>query len=141
MSFRELIKQRPFFMKCEDAERFSAMHCMVFDHEVANRHSVFAWKESDADYGLKRLAVLEIPPGMYPQDEKVAIVKDYIDSLLSIGVLASRKRKTELSDTESGQLTNALATARNIEQLGDPSIAPISAVMNSSSAVADLWWV
>lgn len=59
MSVRSLIGKIPYMAVCQDPDRFADRNLMLFDLEVANPDSVFAYRKSDAK--LNRLAVLEIP--------------------------------------------------------------------------------
>lgn len=107
MSVRSLIGKIPHIAGCQDADRFAERNLMVFDLEVGNKVSTFAYRESDAT--LNRLAVLEIP-SEYVGD---SVVYRYAMDRIKIAMLSYDKSKGRITEENQKELDGLVNIAEN----------------------------
>lgn len=103
MSVKKLIERLPFIAECQDADRFSERNMMVFDIEIDNPQSIFAYRSSDSS--LNRLAVLGIPSEYVGNDR---LYRYGIDRI-KIAMLSQDKARGRISPDQQITLDGIIA--------------------------------
>ena len=122
---RQLIGQLPFLANCIDADRFSERNLMIFDKEIEEVNSVFAFRESDKLHD--RLAVLEIPKEFIINQDEYR----YGMYRLKIAMLSQDKaegRTTEAQELELKRLKGLSLIASQVDN-----------ILPMEEAVKDIW--
>ena len=131
MSTRELIKMLPFLASCIDADRFAERNLMVFDKEIADPESVFAFRETDKIQD--RLAVLEIPAEFVMNMD----VYQYGMDRLKVAMLSQDKaagRINEDQERELERLTSIDIVAGSSEK------DAVDDILSMEAAVKGVWF-
>jgi len=121
---RQLIGQLPFLAQCIDADRFSERNLMMFDEEIENPGSIFAFRETDKIQN--RLAVLEIP-------EEFIINQDeyrYGMNRLKIVMLSQDKAEGRITEDQEPELSRLKASLMIDSQVDD--ILPMEEAIRGS---------
>jgi len=123
---RQLIGQLPFLANCIDADRFSERNLMVFDKEMEDPGSVFAFRETDKIQN--RLAVLEIP------EEYVINLNEYRYGMnrLKIVMLSQDKAEGRITEDQKPELSRLKASLMVESQVDD--------ILPMEEAVRGVWY-
>lgn len=108
---RNLIKNIPFIAKCADPERFSQRNTMIYDYEIENQGSVFAYHQRDEVNN--RLAVLEIPVEYIGEPVKYQAAMDR----LKIAMLSCDKAKGRITEERGKELDFLVSTSVPDEEI------------------------
>ncbi len=127
---RTLIAQIPYIAGCEDADRFSKRNVMLFDFEVANKESVFAFRDSDKINN--RIAVLEIP------SEYVKNPKEYRYAMdrLKLVMLAQDNKEDRITDYGKSTLTYMSEATPEVTE--DAKV--VDSILSGTEAVGGVWF-
>ena len=128
MSVRSLIGKIPYISGCQDPDRFAERNLMIYDLEVGNKESAFAYRESDST--LNRLAVLEIPEEYVGDPRKYRYAMDR----LKIAMLTQDKRKERITPEQEAEL-DFLAEIHSSGTLSEE----IEAELSVEAAVQGVW--
>jgi len=128
MSLRSLIEKLPYIAECQDADRFSKRNLMMFDYEIENPGSVFAYRESDVE--LNRLAPMEIP------EEYIGNMKMYKKSVsrVKMAMLSQDKHKKRISERGLTELCTLYSGS-----MEDIHMDAVEAELTADQAVMDVW--
>lgn len=133
MSTRELIKQTPGLVECVDADRFSRRNTMIFDFEVENPESEFAFRGEDQEGD--RLATLEIP-AKYIKNQKMY---DAVMRRVRISMLASDKAKGRISPIQEVELDAMVKVTQSNLEAGNANEEKIESILPLDVARSDIW--
>ena len=123
---RQLIGQLPFLAQCIDADRFSERNLMVFDKEIEDPSSVFAFRETDKIQN--RLAVIEIP------EEFIINLNEYEYGMdrLQIAMLSKDKAEGRITEDQESELRRLTAVLMTASQVDD--------ILPMEEAIAGVWY-
>ena len=125
---RNLIEKIPFISGCQNPERFSERNIMVFDKEMRDTESVFAFKESDKTEN--RLAVLEIPPEFVDNSRLYRTAMDR----LKISMLSYDKSKGRITAEREKELDFLIYSAESTP------IQEVDEILPLEVAVQGVWF-
>jgi len=122
---RQLIGQLPFLANCIDADRFSERNLMMFDREIENPGSVFAFRETDKIQN--RLAVAEIPEEFIINQNEYKYGMDR----LRIAMLSQDKAEGRINEDQELELSRLKASLMVESQVDD--------ILPMEEAVKGVW--
>lgn len=122
---RQLIGQLPFLANCIDADRFSERNLMIFDIEVEDPGSVFAFRETDKIQN--RLATAEIPAEFIIDLDTYKYGMDR----LKIAMLSQDKAEGRITEDQETELKRLKAVLIVDSQVDD--------ILPMEEAVKDVW--
>jgi len=122
---RQLIGQLPFLAQCIDADRFSERNLMMFDKEIEDPDSVFAFRETDKIQD--RLATAEIPEEFIINQDEYKYGMDR----LRIAMLSQDKAKGRITEDQESELKRLKAVLMIDSQVDD--------ILPMEEAVKGVW--
>lgn len=129
---RELIKRLPHLAECTDPDRFSLRNTIVFDKELSDLESAFAFRESDKTG--RRLGVLEVHPD-FVGDQRLY---QHGMNLLEITVLSGDKLKGRITD-EGEERRQYLIAVTKAESESVSRMIVVDEVLPMETAVLGVW--
>lgn len=123
---RDLIEQIPYIADCETPERFSKRNTMIFDYEIENPDSVFAY--SDSDKAGNRMAPIDIPAQYIGKPEIYALAMDR----LKIAMLSYDKSKGRITTDQETELDTLVSSSTSVDSID-------SIITVDQAVVMDVW--
>lgn len=130
---RDLIKETPRLAGCVDADRFADRNLLVFDIEINEPESIYAYRDTDIDQD--RLAVLEIPESLINNRNGYASAMRRV----RISMWSHDKSKGRLTEKQEASLDFEIRSCKYAMKDQDVDELAVEAIYPLEMAVLGIW--